>query len=209
MGINNAKAILILLSRQYKDSPICRLAAEHVIASNKEVFFVSADPQFKPDGWLNGVIGNSVIYTLCTETFDANFDIVLQELEMHERLRESDANIPLILPWASSQLTNFQCWSVTQVVDWLETNGLAGYQVPFAEHNVDGITLKNLIQLGKQGILILKLIILRSLFDCSCCYHNDLMQRDIRGLSSILYHYFGIKNWKHQARILNIIDKLL
>jgi len=179
-GIINAKAILVLLSRQYKDSPLCRWVAEYVLALNKEVFFISADPHFKPDGWLKDIIGNAVIYNLCLDSFDTNIDAVLQELEMRERLKEAEANTPLILPW-TVQPSNFQCWSVVQVVDWLENNGLASYQ-PFSEHDVNGITLKNLIQLGKQ---------------------------DIRGLSSILYHYFGIKSWKHQSRILSMFDKLM
>lgn len=177
-GIVNAKAILVVLSRQYKDSPVCRLVAEHALALNKELLYISTEPQFKPDGWLKGVIGNSIIYPLNLEAVDLNFDIILQELELREKLKESaDTNAPPVV----HQPVNFQCWSITQVVNWLEMNGLAGYQVPFSRHDVDGVTLKNLIQVGKE---------------------------DIQGLSNILHHYFGIKSWRHQSKILNMLDKL-
>lgn len=51
LGIRNSKAVLVLLCRQFKNSPSCRFMIEQAIAHNKELFFICCEPDFKPDGW--------------------------------------------------------------------------------------------------------------------------------------------------------------
>jgi len=182
IGIRTSKAVLVLLCRQYKNSPSCRLVIDQAITHSKEIFYISCDTAFKPDGWLEGAIGNSTMYNLTLDTFDAKIDVLLQEIEVvRERMRDSlEVNVSTT-SWSSEENSNFYAWTVEDVTNWLEKYDLSIYQVPFAEHGVDGSTLKVLVQLGKQ---------------------------DIVGLSSILQRYFGVKHRHHQSKLLGMFDKL-
>jgi len=154
---------------------------EQAVFHNKELFFICCEPGFKPDGWLEGVVGTSTLYNLSLDTFEAKFAVLLQEIELvRERMKDSlEVNISST-PWGSES-SSFHTWPADEVSNWLEKHELAGYQEPFSEHSVDGNTLKILVQLGKQ---------------------------DIRGLSSMLQKYFGVKNQKHQSKLLGMFDKL-
>ena len=63
-GVSNAQTILICYSEGYKRSANCRMEAEYALKQKKPLLFVNAEKDYKPDGWLSFIMGQSLYYDL-------------------------------------------------------------------------------------------------------------------------------------------------
>ncbi|XP_032238030.2 uncharacterized protein LOC5512767 isoform X2 [Nematostella vectensis] len=56
-AVENAAAVLMCVSRAYKESPNCRSEAEYSFQLRKDIIPLMMEPQYKPDGWLGIIVG--------------------------------------------------------------------------------------------------------------------------------------------------------
>jgi len=61
-AISNAAMVLVCFSGGYKKSPHCRMEAEYALKKWKPMLFVRAEKNYRPDGWLEFIMGQKLYY---------------------------------------------------------------------------------------------------------------------------------------------------
>ena len=61
-AIEESSVILVFLSSKYQDSQVCKREIEYAVKEQKDIIWILAEENYKPNGWLGMLIGNKSSY---------------------------------------------------------------------------------------------------------------------------------------------------
>lgn len=181
--------VVVCISREYKESPRCRLEFESICKSRKEVVPILLDPTYYPDGWLrNTLVSRSHHnFTMVNLVGEEGQKLESGEEDQYERVMGflvSEVVSRGKLPYPQTYAPQFSLHhlaTITQVGQWLDENGLGMYKEKFLLSNIDGGSL--------AGLAL-------------------LLRHDATGGMGLLEKELGIRNVGHRLKFLSILRNL-
>ena len=81
-AVEESSCALICMNRYYKKSSNCRLEAEYAIKLNKPIIVLIIEKNYRPDGWLNFLIGSSFIIDFTKHEFLECYNLLISQISL-------------------------------------------------------------------------------------------------------------------------------
>ncbi|XP_077984166.1 uncharacterized protein LOC144438851 [Glandiceps talaboti] len=125
-AVRFADVVLICISENYKHSNASRSAAEYAHRLQKSIIPIRVEPDYKPDGWLNNVVGTQSCFDFSSdELVDDDFSNLVGELG--DRGKKPDEAQP------STECV--ESWDKADVTAWLKSNELGHITAVFERYD--------------------------------------------------------------------------
>ncbi|XP_077863462.1 uncharacterized protein LOC144347211 [Saccoglossus kowalevskii] len=80
-AVENAVAIVVCMTQNYKDSPNCRTEAEYAFQCRKKIVPIKVRSDYHPDGWLGAILGTKFYFQFLGEdVFESSLQAMMKEL---------------------------------------------------------------------------------------------------------------------------------
>ncbi|EFJ50517.1 hypothetical protein VOLCADRAFT_103968 [Volvox carteri f. nagariensis] len=141
-AVEDSAAVLVCVSKRYKESQACRTEAEYAFQQRKKIVPVLMEADYKPTGWLGALMGTRLYFNMSDVrqipskmgiNATANGDAPIR------------ASTSLAVVTASDRADS---WNVYEVEEWLKRIKCADYVGTFREHSMDGVALSGLYRMG-------------------------------------------------------------
>ncbi|GFR48254.1 hypothetical protein Agub_g10119 [Astrephomene gubernaculifera] len=182
-AVEDSAAVLVCVSKRYKESQACRTEAEYAFQQRKKIVPVLMEADYKPTGWLGALMGTRLYFNMSDpRQIPAKMGSLIKELGDAGRINllPKDAAIrsaSLAMATASDRADS---WNVYEVEEWLKRIKCSDYVGTFREHNMDGVALSGLYRMGT----------------------------DMRFLHETLRAEFGVVVMGHRLRLIEELNKL-
>jgi len=165
-AVENASAVIMCVSKAYKESHNCRLEAMYANQLKKHIIplMVSEEQQYRPDGWLGLLMGVKLYYDgkqpiiAAEEVCNKELTTILQEppRDSHQLLNtrsiavDVDKRNTMVLPASEKSLEAsitsipLQAWSKEDVLFWLDDIEFSLHKDRMKALNINGKALKEL-----------------------------------------------------------------
>ncbi|GAX76300.1 hypothetical protein CEUSTIGMA_g3745.t1 [Chlamydomonas eustigma] len=164
-AVEESAAVLICVSKKYKDSQACRTEAEYAFQQRKKIIPVVMESGFKPTGWLGALMGTRLYFDMS----DAR-RIPAKMPHLMKELADSGKCGQLVVPKhgsshhhsAAPSRPSTTCttkenhnivvdkWTSADVELWLLKTKLGEYNSVFSAKHVDGMALRGLWRISSD-----------------------------------------------------------
>ena len=146
VAVSEAAVVLLCFSEGYKTSPFCRMEAEYALKLQKPLLFVKAEKNYKPDGWLAFIMGQTLYYDIAKpgisdslikhvkEIYGGGSNPASPESSRSPAPKSSAAVAPErterhsdrlgVTPRTSKSESGWSNWTTNEVQEWLLQNEL-------------------------------------------------------------------------------------
>ncbi|KXZ55044.1 hypothetical protein GPECTOR_3g203 [Gonium pectorale] len=182
-AVEDSAAVLVCVSKRYKESQACRTEAEYAFQQRKKIVPVLMEADYKPTGWLGALMGTRLYFNMSDpRQIPAKMGSLIKELGDAGRINVSvkDAAVRSASVAVATASDRADSWNVYEVEEWLKRIKCADYVGTFREHSMDGVALSGLYR----------------------------MSSDMRLLHEVLRGDFGIAVMGHRLRLIEELNKL-
>eukprot|EP00198_Chlamydomonas_reinhardtii_P000418 XP_001689753.1 predicted protein [Chlamydomonas reinhardtii] len=182
-AVEDSAAVLVCVSKRYKESQACRTEAEYAFQQRKKIVPVLMEADYKPTGWLGALMGTRLYFNMSDPRHIASkMGGLIKELgdagRVNVTVKEAaQRSASMSVATASDRAEG---WNVYEVEEWLKRIKCSDYVGTFREHNMDGVALSGLYRMGS----------------------------DMRFLHETLRTEFGIAVMGHRLRLIEELNKL-
>ncbi|GLI60450.1 hypothetical protein VaNZ11_002607 [Volvox africanus] len=182
-AVEDSAAVLVCVSKRYKESQACRTEAEYAFQQRKKIVPVLMEADYKPTGWLGALMGTRLYFNMSdVRQIPSKMGSLIKELgdagRINAQHKDTAVRGPsMIVATASDRVDS---WNVYEVEEWLKRIRCAEYVGTFREHNMDGVALSGLHRMGT----------------------------DMRFLHETLRSEFGMGVMGHRLRMIEELNKL-
>ena len=157
-AVEDAKAVVMCVSQEYKESHNCRLEAMYANQLKKPIIPIKLD-EYKPNGWLGILMGVKLYYD-GTQPEEAAEEVSHKELRsLFGSSLEQPTSITLTDGTKSSINVSVKSWDNSRVLQWLEEIGFGVYAEQLERLQINGKALlelkhiRNVDPLGFNSLL--------------------------------------------------------
>ncbi|XP_064596636.1 uncharacterized protein LOC135463305 [Liolophura sinensis] len=153
-AVENSAAVLMCMSRKYKDSPNCRAEAEYAFQRRVPIIPLLMEDGYKADGWLGILLGSKLFFDFSGRySFESRFDSLIKALGVKGQTGEqgvkvtsqsdtskgqdtADSAAGKIIPVVKSKILSVappvseekakvvKLWGNKEITSWLKSNKL-------------------------------------------------------------------------------------
>jgi len=203
-AIESSDAIVMCVSRRYKESQACRTEAEYAYTRKKCLIPVMVEKGYKPDGWLGILVGSKLYYNMFnTDMMQQSIpglvtavEAIHNDAKAPEFMQKNGSSAPAIpaessvsTTSAASRPSSPSSEGVSVPIDdeamerWLTAVGLQAYVHVFQHNHV-------------HGKVLLKM-------------HQELGQLKMGDQHELLENVFGIRSYGHRLLFLTELEELV
>jgi hypothetical protein len=203
-AIESSDAIVMCVSRRYKESQACRTEAEYAYTRKKCLIPVMVEKGYKPDGWLGILVGSKLYYNMFnTDMMQQSIpglvtavEAIHNDAKAPEFMQKNGSSAPAIPAESSASATSAaprpsssSSEGVSVPMDdeamdrWLTAVGLQAYVHVFQHNHV-------------HGKVLLKM-------------HQELGQLKMGDQHELLENVFGIRSYGHRLLFLTELEELV
>ncbi|PNH02769.1 hypothetical protein TSOC_011218, partial [Tetrabaena socialis] len=150
-AVEDSAAVLVCVSKRYKESQACRTEAEYAFQQRKKIVPVLMEADYKPTGWLGALMGTRLYFNMADpRQISGKMGSLMKELGDAGRTTASHKDAAARSAGVAVLTTSDRAdsWNVYEVEEWLKRIRCADYVGTFREHNMDGVALGGLYRMG-------------------------------------------------------------
>jgi len=159
-AIEGSDAVLMCLSKSYKESPNCRAEAEYARNRKVPIIPLMIENHYNADGWLGFILGEKLWYASWDDkTMGDNLPGAIKELEQHTKATPSISTSTTTTSTSSipvptqAKKPSIRDWTADQTLHWLSELKLNdSITKAFTANKIRGRGLNQLIKLYKQDV---------------------------------------------------------
>jgi len=147
-AVESSCLILMLISKDYKNSANCRIEGEYVCSLKKKFIPIIVEEGYKADGWLGAMLGTKLWYILSSgPSFENNLKGILKAVSS-ELCRPLAATKPIRTQLSLSKIPlTASCYDVA---NWLKKSGFGQYYDRAIEIELDGYGVSYITTVSKK-----------------------------------------------------------
>ncbi|KAL6761002.1 armadillo-type protein [Haematococcus lacustris] len=166
-AVEDSAAVVVCVSKRYKESQACRTEAEYAFQQRKKIIPVLLERDYKPSGWLGALMGTRLYFPMHDpRTIPRRVPALMKELGEAGRLPSNSSRSagagggPSSNGSSASSMTNSpgvkltldrpESWSHVEVEEWLRRVRCADYVGVFREKDMDGLALSGLHRMSSD-----------------------------------------------------------
>lgn len=153
-AVEESAAVLVCVSKRYKESQACRTEAEYAFQQRKKIIPVLMERDYKPSGWLGALMGTRLYFSLHDpRQIPTKMPSLIKELGDAGRIQNGGSGSGLNGAGSASSLSikisgdKPEAWSHMEVEEWLKRIKCSEFVGAFREKDMDGVALSGLYRM--------------------------------------------------------------